>query len=87
MSEKKSTGLASFTQRERRVPPEHATEVVTPVTTRKRGKGETVAITVRLTRAQWERLHQFAIAEGDSLQGLAIRGFAALLREKGLGEF
>ena len=40
---------------------------------RKRGKGETVAITVRLTRSQWERLHQFAVSEGDSLQGLALR--------------
>lgn len=80
MSEKQ-TGLASFTRQGR------STIDQTPAgQRRKRGKGETVAITVRFTRSQWERLHQFAISEGDSLQGLALRGLSMLLREKGLGE-
>jgi hypothetical protein len=34
---------------------------------RKRGKKETVSLTVRVTRGQWERLHHLAIAEGVSL--------------------
>ena len=80
MSEKQ-TGLASFTRRQSST----ATQE-TSGAPRKRGKGETVAITVRLTRSQWERLHQFAVSEGDSLQGLALRGLSLLLREKGLGE-
>jgi hypothetical protein len=80
MSERQ-TGLASFTRQSR-----NTTDTTLTEPRRKRGKGETVAITVRLTRAQWERLHQFAVSEGDSLQGLALRGLSLLLREKGLGE-
>ena len=81
MSEKQ-TGLASFTRRQS----SNATQETEATPRRKRGKGETVAITVRLSRSQWERLHQFAISEGDSLQGLKLRGLSMLLREKGLGE-
>ncbi len=77
MSEKR-TGLSAFTQRQQEPEPSP------PPKRRKRGQGEHVSITVRLTRAQWERLHQFAISEGDSLQGLAIKGLSALLKEKGL---
>jgi hypothetical protein len=80
MSEKQ-TGLASFTRRQS----SNAAQE-TSVAPRKRGKGETVSITVRLSRSQWERLHQFAVSEGDSLQGLALRGLSQLLREKGLPE-
>lgn len=79
MSERK-TGLAAFTQRQQ------APEETPPPKRRKRGQGDQVSITVRLTRAQWERLHQFAISEGDNLQGLALRGLSALLKEKGLEE-
>lgn len=79
MSERK-TGLSVFTQRQQE--PEEAP----PPRRRKRGQGEHVSITVRLSRAQWERLHQFAISEGDSLQGLALRGLSSLLKEKGLEE-
>ncbi len=81
MSEKQ-TGLASFTRRQS----SNVTQETEATPRRKRGKGETVAITVRLSRSQWERLHQFAISEGDSLQGLTLRGLSMLLREKGLGE-
>jgi hypothetical protein len=80
MSERQ-TGLASFTRRQSSNTAQEISEAP-----RKRGKGETVSITVRLTRSQWERLHQFAVSEGDSLQGLALRGLSLLLREKGLGE-
>ena len=81
MSEKQ-TGLASFTRRQS----SGDAQLTEATPRRKRGKGETVAITVRLSRSQWERLHQFAISEGDSLQGLTLRGLSMLLREKGLGE-
>ena len=76
------TGLSAFTQRQQE---QEAAAAAAPKR-RKRGQGDHVSITVRLTRAQWERLHQFAISEGDSLQGLAIRGLSYLLKEKGLGE-
>lgn len=51
---------------------------------RHRGKGKTVALTVRLERSEWERLHQLAVSEGVSLQTLAVRGFSAVFAEKGL---
>jgi hypothetical protein len=74
------TGLSSFTRQKA------DTAIAPQNVARKRGKGDTVAITVRLTREQWERLHQFAISEGDSLQGLALRGLSTLLHDKGLGD-
>ena len=52
-------------------------------TRRKRGKGETVAITVRLSREAWMTLHKFAMIEGEDLQSLAINGFNELLAKKG----
>jgi hypothetical protein len=38
---------------------------------RKRGKGETVAITVRLPREAWMTLHKFAMVEGEDLPVLS----------------
>jgi hypothetical protein len=75
----KPTGLAAFTAR--KTAPE--TAQVTP-TERKRGKGEVVALTVRLSRADWERVHQLAVAEGTSIQQLTIRGLSKVFAEKGL---
>ena len=57
----------------------------TPVT-RTRGKAEPAALTVRLTRRQWERLHQLALAEGVSLQRLIVDGLGTLFRQRGLPE-
>jgi hypothetical protein len=51
---------------------------------RKRAQGDTVALTVRLPRAEWARLHQLAVSEGVSLQTLAIRGFDKVFTEQGL---
>jgi hypothetical protein len=51
---------------------------------RERGKKETVALTVRLPRGEWERLHQLAVSEGVSIQTLAVRGLSLVFREKGL---
>jgi hypothetical protein len=84
---KKSTGLAGWTQPQQPAvaPSETVAAGSQPLAAaRSRGKGATVAITVRLKREQWERLHDFALHEGDSLQGLALRGLNGLLKERGL---
>jgi len=73
----KPTGLASFTRK----PTAPATAQATG---RKRGQGETVALTVRLPRSEWARLHQLAVSEGTSLQTLAIRGLDRVFAEQGL---
>lgn len=51
---------------------------------RGRGKGDVVALTVRLPRAEWERVHQLAVAEGMSIQALAVDGLSKVFIEKGL---
>lgn len=53
-------------------------------TGRKRGQGATVALSVRLARADWERLHQLAVAEGVSLQEMIVRGLSQVFTSKGL---
>ena len=54
---------------------------------RKRGQGSKVSIPVRLTRRQWERLHQVAISDGDSLQTVIVGALRLMFQERGLGEF
>lgn len=41
----------------------------------RRGKGETVALTVRLPKTDWMRLRQFAMERGETLQTIAVNGF------------
>jgi hypothetical protein len=83
----KSTGLAAFTQKK---PPqaEQTRDETTPqsggTTRRRRGTRETVALSVRLPRSAWERLHQLAVSEGESIQTLAVRGLNKIFAEKGL---
>lgn len=55
-----------------------------PTSSRVRGKKETVALTVRLRRSDWERLHQLAVSEGVSIQTLALQGFNRVFADKGL---
>jgi hypothetical protein len=43
-----------------------------------------VSLSVRLTRDDWERLHQLAVAEGVSLQALIMRGLSQVFTSKGL---
>lgn len=84
----KQTGLAAFTRRNTTVQSEVVPVPVisTPAAlgTRKRGKGEIVSLTVRLRRADWERLHQLATAEGTSIQQLAVQGLSRVFIERGL---
>lgn len=83
----KQTGLAAFTSRKTAAPPEAVASVAAEATAtpdRKRGKGEVVALTVRLSRAEWERVHQLAVAEGTSIQQLALKGLSKVFAERGL---
>ncbi len=89
----KITGLASFTKRGQQ--PELAEAVITettptpaavqtPALGRERAQKSVVAMSFRLSRQDWERLHQLAIAEGVSINTLTLRGLSKLFEEKGL---
>lgn len=78
----KPTGLAAFTRSREEASDQPKAPSVKPV--RKRAQGETVALTVRVSRAEWARLHQLAVSEGVSLQSLAIDGLSKVFAEHGL---
>lgn len=91
---KKPTGLAAFT-RPKAVPapqdnsapaasPSEVAETTAPRPRRKRGSGETVALTVKVRRTDWQRLRQLADAEGTTIQAMAEAGFSAVLARYGL---
>ena len=88
---KKATGLAAFTR------PKAGAEVTSlaaieddrpaveiPTPRRKRGGGETVALTVKVRRSDWQRLRQLADAEGMTIQAMAEAGLSAVLAQHGL---
>lgn len=87
------TGLAAFTRKPAPQPAASVAEALIPAPVaaaatqgakKSRGQGETVSMTVRLSRADWERLHQLAVSEGTSIQRLAVEGFSKVFAEKGL---
>lgn len=89
------TGLAAFTRKlaaQQQPAPEAVAETAAepveqaamPERKKTRGAGDTVSMTVRLSRADWERLHQLAVSERTSIQRLAIDGFSKVFAEKGL---
>ncbi len=78
----KPTGLAAFTRNRGAATPSQAEPASKPG--RRRAQGETVALTVRVPRAEWARLHQLAVAEGVSLQSLALTGLSKVFAEHGL---
>ena len=95
----RTTGLASFVKRPGTPPPSPATTAPAPTTdpvtpptaatpaaagNRSRGQKPVVSMTFRLPRKDWERLHQLAIAEGMSINSLALRGLSRLFEERGL---
>jgi hypothetical protein len=81
----KITGLAAFTKRGAIQPEISATLGDQDLTVgRQRAKKEVVALTVRLQRSEWERLHQLAVSEGMSIQSLAVRGLNRVFTDKGL---
>ena len=88
---KKPTGLAAFTRPKSgadvaglaAVEDERPT-VEIPMPRRKRGGGETVALTVKVRRSDWQRLRQLADAEGTTIQAMAEAGLSAVLAQHGL---
>ena len=74
------TGLSAFTSKAA----DKAKAVESQPTERKRGIGETVALSVRVKRSDWERIHQLAVSEGMSINSLAIMGFSKIFDEKGM---
>jgi hypothetical protein len=84
----KTTGLAAFTQKKPPQAENSPSQSETPLSShakrRRRGTRETVALSVRLPRAGWERLHQLAVSEGESIQTLSVRGLNKIFAEKGL---
>lgn len=88
-TKKQGTGLAQFAATSKVSQGAMSTEALQqpaepPVHERTRGKSEIVNITVRLSRGDWERVHQLAVSEGTSIQRLAVQGLSRLFSEKGL---
>ena len=82
MSDRRTTAsLAQFAQA---IAPASAPDAVSEGSARTRGTGAFVGMTLRLSRAQWNRLHDLARAEGVSLNALALRGLPRLFAERGL---
>jgi hypothetical protein len=77
----KPTGLAAFTQKNPSTLNDEGQEFANR---RRRGQKKTVALTVRVSRADWERLHQLAVSEGTSIQQLALNGLSKVFASKGL---
>ena len=79
----KKTGLAQFTKQNNQSEPKSEAQEAKP-REKQRGKGDVVALTVRLSRDDWQRVHQLALSEGVSIQRLAVDGLSKLFEEKGL---
>lgn len=86
----KPSGLAAFVKKPDSLPADGdlttfgmTNQAKTP-TRKPRGKGGSVALTVRLKRSDWLRLHEVALSQGNSLQGLAEKGLSLVLQELGL---
>lgn len=91
----KVTGLASFTKRglgaattaAMASPPAATEESQTGGQPRARAQKSVVAMSFRLKRADWERLHQLAMTEGVSINTLTLKGLSRLFEERGLPGF
>lgn len=53
-------------------------------TKRGRGMHEVVALTLRVSRSDWQRLHRLALTEGISLSDLMRSGLSRELSQRGL---
>jgi hypothetical protein len=76
----RKSNLAAF-QAEARSPKNTTDE--TP-TKRSRGHGDIVAVSMRMHKEDWKRLHVFALDSNETLQGLFILSMSALLESRGL---
>ncbi len=86
MTMTKKTGLSAFTTKKTLDPEEPNTDIKELSITRQRGKGDTVSLTVRLSRSDWQRVHQLAVTEGVSIQKLAVYGLSKIFEEYGLSK-
>ena len=57
---------------------------VPPPRVRVRGQKSMVAMSFRISRQDWERLHLLAITDGVSINTLTLRGLSKLFEERGL---
>jgi len=57
---------------------------VPPPRVRARGQKPMVAMSFRISRQDWERLHLLAITDGVSINTLTLRGLSKLFEERGL---
>ena len=89
----KITGLANFTKRgqssaqldsSQAVSTSAVSAVTEPPHSRARAQKSVVAMSFRISRPDWERLHQLAITEGVSINTLTLRGLSKLFEERGL---
>lgn len=87
----KVTGLASFTKRGQQSESIESGSQITSTEVlaaqphaRARAQKSIVAMSFRLSRQDWERLHQLAITEGVSINTLTLRGLSKLFEERGL---
>lgn len=89
----KITGLANFTKRGQLTAPLEASQTglvvavpaaADPPHARARAQKSVVAMSFRISRPDWERLHQLAITEGVSINTLTLRGLSKLFEERGL---
>lgn len=86
----KGTGLAAFAVNASAQPPEAYQQTSADnrgknaAGARRRGKKDTVALSLRVNRKQWERLHHLALHEGTSINALAIAALSAMFEARGL---
>ena len=84
MKTKKNFGFENFTQQGREVEEAAPATPQQTALTRKKAKGATVALTIRLSKEQWHRVHELARNEGISFQDLALQGLTKIFQERGL---
>ena len=83
MIKDKAVGLAAFTRPSKNLE-KNESAPISRKRGRRRGQGDTVALTVRLSREDWSRVHQLAVSEGVSIQWLSVEGLSKIFEERGL---
>ena len=85
-----TSSLTRFSVKPGEVPPATTSAAPTPdhldsaPSIRRRGTGRRVGVAVRLGHEDWVRLHDLAVRERESLQGLIVAGLSELMRQRGL---
>lgn len=74
----KPTGLSAFSQKAESEP------AAKPSGKRPRAQGETVALTLRVSRPEWQRLRGLADSEGLTLTDILKSGLSGEMEKRGL---